>query len=62
MCKREIGSGEHYFTVLIAAKHIQHHATVPESGIIVDAHGNVRVDVCWQCRTERHLSGEEMVD
>lgn len=61
ICERAITSGERYFVRAVERDQIPPNADIPRSGLAVDALGNVRVDVCRECRTGMHLSGGEEV-
>lgn len=60
ICDRTIPKGERYFTVLVARDLVPVNADIPRSGLAVDALGNVRVDMCQQCKAGMGLSGQEV--
>ena len=62
ICDRVINSGERYFTVLVPRDHVPPEADIPRSGLAVDALGNVRADMCRECRNGMGLGGDETVD
>jgi hypothetical protein len=62
ICDRPIQKGEHYFTVLVPRDFVPPNADIPRSGLAVDALGNVRVDICPDCRAAMGLSGQEVVN
>ena len=59
ICDRIIAAGERYFMVLVPRDEVPSEADIPRSGLAVDALGNVRVDMCSQCRNGMGLSGGE---
>jgi len=61
ICDRLIAKGERYFTILVERDAVPENADIPHSGLAVDALGNVRVDMCQQCRNGMGLSGDERV-
>ena len=62
ICEKGINRGERYFTVLVQRDAVPPNADIPHSGLAVDALGNVRVDMCENCKTGMGLSGEEVTD
>ena len=62
ICDTAITKGDRYFTVLVPRDSVPPNADIPRSGLAVDALGNVRVDMCEQCKTGMGLSGEEVWD
>ena len=62
ICERAIETGERYYAVLVHREEVPPNADIPRSGLAVDALGNVRVDMCVQCRNGMGLGGDELAD
>ena len=62
VCDREITKGARYVAAVIERGYIPPGANIKASGLSVDGLGNVRLDICWDCRTGMSLTGEEMVN
>jgi len=62
ICERTVTKGDPYFAVLVPKDFVPTQVNIAGSGLSVDAVGNVRVDMCQQCKTAMGLSGEEATD
>ena len=62
VCDREVAKGARYLAAVIERDHVPPNANIADTGFTVDALGNVRLDICWDCRTGMSLTGEEMVN
>ena len=59
---REFTKGERYVAALIERDHVPPNADIRQGGLTVDGMGNVRIDICLDCRQRMNLSGEEVVN
>jgi len=62
ICDRAISNGERYFIVVVPREHVPSEADSPRNGLAVDALGNVRADMCRECRNGMGLTGDGRVD
>ena len=61
VCEREIPKGARYGSTLIERDYIPPGANIAGTGLTVDGMGNVRLDICSECRVGMTLSGEDMI-
>ena len=61
ICEREIPKGARYTTVLIEREMIPAALNVASTGLAADALGNLRIDICVDCREHVGLRGEEVI-